>query len=135
MAFPKFLVPRDVAAFFGRPCAAFVTVCSKENMAMRTDLEFDAFYLNDMNVSDSDLIGFARPADIVDDPILTVARKRQLLAFWASDIHAVSGSPALRSVAFGPTVTIDEIQSALRRLDEMVDLPAIPVSRDSGIAA
>ena len=102
---------------------------------MRTDLDFDALYLNDMNVSDSDLIGFCSPADIVDDPILTLARKRQLLAFWASDIHAVSGSPALRSFAFGPTVTIDEIQSALRRLDEMVDMAAIPVSRDSGIAA
>ena len=102
---------------------------------MRTDLAFDAFDLNDMNVSDSDLIGFRRPADIVDDPVLTLERKRQLLSFWASDIHAVAGSPALRSFAFGPTVNIDEIQSALRRLDEMVDLAAIPVSRDSGVAA
>ena len=50
---------------------------------MRTDLDFDALYLNEMNVSDSDLIGFRSPVDIVDDPILTLARKRQLLDILA----------------------------------------------------
>lgn len=86
-------------------------------------------------VSDSDLIGFSQPLDIVHDPVLTLERKRQLLAYWGSDIHAVAGSPALRAFAFGATVSIDEIQAALRKLDEMVDLPAISETTRSGASA
>ena len=90
---------------------------------------------DDTFVTDSDLVGFNRPRDIVQDPVLTLARKRQLLAHWASDIHAVPGSPALRSYAYGPTVSIDGILAALRDLDEMVDLPAIGSSNLTGAAA
>jgi hypothetical protein len=89
----------------------------------------------DATVSDSDLIGFHRPDEIVQDPRLTLARKRQLLAYWGSDIHAVAGTPALRSYAFGPAVSIDDIQDALKKLDEMVDWAAIPAARGSGVAA
>jgi len=71
----------------------------------------------DATVTDSDLIGFRTPGDIVRDPVLSRARKRQLLAFWGSDIHAVSGAPALRSSRYGPTVLIDEIKAALLELD------------------
>ena len=103
---------------------------------MRTDLNLaEAFDLDDSFVSDSDLIGFNRPREIVRDPILTLARKRQLLAFWASDIHAVPGAPALRCYDFGPAVHIDDIQAALCELDEMVDPAAIPVGQSSGIGA
>ena len=59
---------------------------------MSTDFTDD-----DALVSDSDLIGFYKPDDIVTDPQLTLARKRQLLAYWASDIHAVRS--ALGAVA------------------------------------
>jgi hypothetical protein len=106
---------------------------------MRTDLDtfeptaqladFDAF------VSDSDLIGYHRPRDIVTDPALTLERKRQLLAYWASDIHAVIGAPALRSYAFGPTVSIDDLKQALVQLDEMVDLPSIADGRANSATA
>jgi hypothetical protein len=68
-------------------------------------------------VSDSDLMCFKNPGEIVRDPLLTTARKRQLLAYWASDIHAVTGVPALRSYAHGPRVLIDEIKAALLELD------------------
>ena len=103
---------------------------------MRTDLNLSAkFAIDDPFVSDSDLIGFRGPKDIVTDPVLTVARKRQLLAYWASDIHAVAGSPGLRSFAFGPTVSIDDIQAALVELDAMVDLPAIAATANAGVAA
>lgn len=103
---------------------------------MRTDLNLaEPFAVEDGFVSDSDLIGFDRPGDIVRDPVLTLARKRQLLAYWASDIHAVPGVPALRCYAFGPSVPIDDIQAALCELDEMVDLAAIPVSHASGVGA
>lgn len=103
---------------------------------MRTDLSFiDPVDTDDSFVSDSDLMGFNRPRDIVHDPVLTVARKRQLLAYWASDIHAVAGAPALRAYAFGPAVFIDEIQEALIELDDMVDLPAINTTSLTGASA
>ena len=104
---------------------------------MRTETSvIDLPDVDDAFVSDSDLIGFWKPSEIVHDPILTLARKRQLLAYWASDIHAVTGAPALRSYAHGTTVTIDEIQAALRALDDMVDMAAIPASaRNSGVSA
>jgi hypothetical protein len=98
---------------------------------MRTDLDLAEPFDDNAFVSDSDLIGFHRPREIVQDPLLTLARKRQLLAYWASDIHAVPGAPALRNFAFGPTVSIDDIQAALRELDEMVDLPAIGTATDT----
>lgn len=103
---------------------------------MRTNL-LDALAddLDTAFVTDSDLIGYAKPDDIIRDPILTLARKRQLLAFWASDIHAVRGAPALRSCAFGPTVSIDDLQAALCRLDDMVDFAAIRSDGTEGIAA
>lgn len=103
---------------------------------MRTDLNLAETYdFADAIVSDSDLLGFNRPSEIVHDPVLTLARKRQLLAYWASDIHAVAGAPGLRTYAFGPTVSIDEIQEALLELDEMVDLPAIASHSGSGVTA
>ncbi len=103
---------------------------------MRTDLNLaETFNLADATVSDSDLLGFNRPRDIVADPVLTLARKRQLLAYWASDIHAVAGAPALRTYAFGPTVLIDDIQEALQALDEMVDIPALGSQSTSSVAA
>ena len=88
----------------------------------------------DAIVSDSDLIGFCKPSEIVHDPVLTLSRKRQLLAFWASDIHAVVGQPALRSYAHGPTVSIDDIQAALCELDTMVEAAAIPGRFGTGAA-
>ena len=103
---------------------------------MRTDLTFDRHDDSfDAFVSDSDLIGYFRPSEIVNDPLLTLARKRQLLAYWASDIHAVRGAPALRSYASGPAVSIDDIQAALVELDTMVDPAAIPARGTSTVAA
>lgn len=89
---------------------------------MRTDLDLAPTYdFGDACVSDSDLIGFNGPSDIVHDPMLTLARTRQLLAHRASDVHAVAGTPAPRAYALGPAVSI-----ALCQLDDMVDLTAIP---------
>jgi hypothetical protein len=103
---------------------------------MRTDLNLaEPFTLAEATVSDADLLGFDRPHDIVRDPLLTLGRKRQLLAYWGSDVHAVAGSPALRTYAFGPTVSIDDIQEALRALDEMIDLPAIAAHDGSAAMA
>jgi len=96
---------------------------------------FDTSETDDDLVSDSDLIGYNRPREIVNDPALTLARKRQLLAHWGSDIHAVFGAPALRAFARGPAVSIDDIQAALCELDEMVDPAAIASRTSSGASA
>lgn len=76
------------------------------------------------DVSDADLVGYFRAKDILDDLSLSPSRKRALLAFWASDIHSVAGSPGLRS-ARGVTVSIDSLLDALCALDAEVDQAAM----------
>jgi hypothetical protein len=93
------------------------------NLDTATSLDTTAF--DEDAVTNSDLVGYWKPREILDDPSITVARKRELLAFWASDIHAVAGAPALRC-ARGVTVHIDELLDALKELDSMVDVGAIP---------
>ena len=75
-------------------------------------------------VSDGDLAGYDRGKDVLDDPSLSPSRKRALLAFWASDIHAVAGAPGLRRVR-GTTVSIDSLLDALCQLDAEVDQAAM----------
>ena len=99
-------------------------------MAQSTDFPFEDFL---SEVTDGDLIGYDRPSEVVEDPELTIARKRELLAYWASDIHAVANCPALRSLSFGRTANIDDIQAALRRLDEMVPPGALPSVTGFGV--
>lgn len=83
--------------------------------------------LDELQVTESDLVGYFRASDILDDPSLSPSRKRALLAYWASDLHAVAGSPALRCVR-GVTVTIDSILNAMCSLDAEVDQAAMPDS-------
>lgn len=116
------------------PSASNANRAYREILKMRPDEDTYITDDDDAFVTDSDLIGFWKPNEIVHDPMLTLARKRQLLAYWASDIHAVAGAPALRSYAHGPTVTIDEIQAALCKLDTMVDNAAIHTRTETGAA-
>jgi hypothetical protein len=56
--------------------------------------------------------------------------------FTALGLNAASiASPALRAYAFGTAVSIAEVQEALCKLDEMLDLPAIPQVGSSGGSA
>src|SRR6476620_7423186 len=75
-------------------------------------------------VTDSDLVGYYRAKDILDDPSLSPSRKRAMLAYWASDANAVSGAPALRSIR-GVTVTIDSLFEAMAAIDSEVDQAAM----------
>jgi len=59
---------------------------------------------------------FWHPADVVNDPDLTLNEKRAILASWASDACAV---PELRRapIKAGRPVAFDDVMDALRALD------------------
>lgn len=67
------------------------------------------------NQGSSPLLG--QPDDILRHPGMTTAEKREVLARWASDAHAVENAPALRQLDDGSVVSVDEILNALRALD------------------
>jgi hypothetical protein len=61
---------------------------------------------------------FEHPMRVVDDPDLTLAEKRAILASWASDACAVEATPALRQPPGSPRrVEFDDVMDALRALD------------------
>src|ERR1700749_24677 len=84
-----------------------------EHVAMnkRTDLE-----LFDLNNLLHPARAFAPPAQVVDDPDLTLNEKRAILASWASDACAVEASPQLRTAKNG-FARFDDIMAALTQLD------------------
>jgi hypothetical protein len=63
---------------------------------------------------------FTHPAEVVNDPDLTLSEKRAILASWASDACAVEAAPALRRSPGNRPVPFDEIMDALRDLDRQV---------------
>jgi hypothetical protein len=62
---------------------------------------------------------FAHPAEVVNDPDLTLNEKRAILASWASDACAIEAAPELRSAPKGPPVRFDDIMEALKALDRL----------------
>ncbi len=94
------------------------TVFIATRPALRGDVD------NDDDVTDLDLIGYSHPREIVRDPALAPSRKKKMLAFWGSDIHAVAGAPPLRCVR-GVTVTVDDIGEAMAAVDNEIDPAAI----------
>jgi hypothetical protein len=62
---------------------------------------------------------FEHPRDVVSDPNLSLAKKRAILASWASDASAIASCPSLRAPeGLKAPVTIDEILEALYALDQ-----------------
>ena len=61
---------------------------------------------------------FMHPDDVVSDRRLTHAEKREILASWASDVHAIPNAPALRQLDNGAVVRIDDVLRALNSLGE-----------------
>src|ERR1041385_6434772 len=63
---------------------------------------------------------FALPHEVIEDPSLSLAEKRAILAEWASDRWAVESRPTLRwlsGTAF--PVTFSSIVDARRELDRL----------------
>jgi hypothetical protein len=76
----------------------------------------DCFDLNDLLHPAQ---AFSHPADVVNDPDLTLNEKRAILASWASDACAVESVPELRRAPIkgGRPVAFDDVMDALRALD------------------
>ena len=58
------------------------------------------------------------PDEVLAHPNITAPEKREVLAAWASDAHGVVDAPGLRQIDSGAIVSVDEILTALRALDE-----------------
>ena len=67
---------------------------------------------------------FEHPMKVVDDPDLTLAEKRAILASWASDACAAEATPTLRQPPGSPRrVEFDDVMDALRALDRVGERP------------
>jgi hypothetical protein len=66
---------------------------------------------------------YTQPDDVSNDPKLTLAEKREILASWISDAHAVESAPALRRLDSGAVVEVDAILRVLVSLDALVPRP------------
>jgi hypothetical protein len=62
---------------------------------------------------------FNHPEQVVSDPTLKLEQKREILASWASDRHAVPDTPNLRQLDSGAILEVEEILEALRGLDNI----------------
>jgi hypothetical protein len=61
---------------------------------------------------------YTDPSDVTNDPNLTTAEKRAILASWLSDARAVENAPWLRQLDSGAVVEVDAIRQARVLLDE-----------------
>jgi hypothetical protein len=66
---------------------------------------------------------YTHPDDVANDPKLTTAEKRAVLASWISDARAVENAPALRRLDSGAVVEVDAILRVLVSLDELAPDP------------
>jgi hypothetical protein len=62
---------------------------------------------------------YTHPDDVTNDPKLTTAEKRAVLASWISDVRAIENAPSLRRLDSGAVVEVDAILQALGLLDEL----------------
>ena len=63
------------------------------------------------------------PEQVVSDRALALEQKREILASWASDRHAVPDKPNLRQLDNGAILEVGEILEALQVLDNMESSP------------
>lgn len=67
-------------------------------------------------------VGFTFPDDVVKDPYLSFAEKREILIAWASDASAVQDHPTLRWLLGTPEpVPFADVRDALLRLERRGD--------------
>ena len=66
---------------------------------------------------------FTHPDDVVNDPRLTRAEKKAVLASWVSDARTVESAPKLRRLDSGAVVEVETILRAMRSLEARVAGP------------
>jgi hypothetical protein len=72
-------------------------------------------------------VGFSHPRDVLKDPALTLAEKREVLASWASDASSVREEPSQRWLLGTPEpVPLAEVREALAKLDLWEASGAVP---------
>ena len=77
---------------------------------------------------------FSLPLEVVEDPSLSVADKRAILAEWASDLSAVESWPTLRLLpGTNFPVTFSSIAAARQRLDELVARGSLEEPQDENL--
>lgn len=77
-------------------------------------------------------VGFSHPRDVLKDPGLNLAEKREVLASWASDASSVRDEPSLRWLLGTPEpVPLADVREALTRLD-LWEASAAPSPGDAG---
>ena len=64
------------------------------------------------------ILNLHHPSEVLAHPGLTAEERREILAGWASDVHAVEDAPWLRQLENGARIPIEEILRALSRLDD-----------------
>jgi hypothetical protein len=77
------------------------------------------------------LLSLLKMNEILDDPKLTVAEKREIFASWISDARAVDNAPTLRRIDNGVLASVDEILLALKSLDHENEPPNVPCPSES----
>jgi hypothetical protein len=65
----------------------------------------------------------SNPKTVLNETWLSKEEKRELLAFWLSDIHAVPDRPALRRLKSGVVFNVDDLSEALKALDDVAPRP------------
>ena len=86
----------------------------------------DRAHATDLGIDNASELGLSvtaalmHPDDVISSLQLTRAQKRDILASWASDAHAVRDMPALRQLDNGAIVRVDDVLRALSALDDDV---------------
>src|SRR5689334_3016827 len=75
------------------------------------------------------------PHEVVDDPSLSPAQKREILSAWASDASAVESFPTLRQLPGSDfPVTLSAVMDARYRLDRMMQEEAVEADAGTLVA-
>jgi len=78
-------------------------------------------------------VGFSHPRDVLKDPGLNLAEKREVLASWASDASSVREEPSLRWLLGTPEpVPLADVREALARVDLWEAAAASTPPRETG---
>jgi hypothetical protein len=62
---------------------------------------------------------YTHPDDVTNDPKLTTAEKRAVLASWISDARAIENAPSLPRLDSGAVIEVYAVLQALRLLDDL----------------